>query len=237
MKGTLDIEHDERYRTLTNWSTISCSDGYMSTAPKKRTRIQAQNEKLIVAAALQVFSANGFRGSTVEQIARKSGMSKANILYYFRSKTDIYLAVLEHTLSIWLDPLKDLDPNGDPMEQIWSYTKAKLVLSQNQPEASRLFANEILHGAPMIAPFLKTELKALVDEKCAVIQSWIDQGKIAALHPLHLIFFIWSSTQHYADFAAQIQILSIKSDDRLFSDAEATLKTMLFGGLRVPSES
>ena len=44
-------------------------------------------------------------------------------------------------------------------------------MSRTRPEASRLFANEILHGAPAIGDFLRGPLKALVDEKAAVIDA------------------------------------------------------------------
>ena len=203
----------------------------MSTAPKKRTRIQVENETLIINAALEVFSTYGYRGSTVEQIAGKAGMSKANVLYYFRRKNDIYLAVLEHTLTIWLDPLEELDPDGDPQQELWRYIKTKLALSRQQPAASRLFANEILQGAPMIRPFLETELKKLVQVKCAVIQGWIDAGKLIDLDPLHLIFLIWSATQHYADFAPQINALHDSDNEKLYTDAERTLHAVLFQGL------
>ncbi len=182
-------------------------------------------------AALDVFSANGYRGSTVDQIAQTAGMSKANVLYYFKKKEDIYAAVLARTLAVWLDPLEELDPNGDPIEELWQYARQKLQLSRDAPHASRLFANEILQGAPVIRPFLDNELKSLVDEKCQIIQAWIDQKKLAPVSPLHLLFLIWSATQHYADFDPQIRALKDGSEEALYSDAEHTLKLILTRGL------
>lgn len=204
----------------------------ITPAPRKRTRIQVQNEERIVAAALDVFSSNGYRGSTVDQIARNAGMSKANVLYYFNTKDDIYTAVLNRTLSVWLDPLEQLDATGDPIEQIWNYARQKLHLSRTAPHASRLFANEILQGATAVRPFLQTGLKTLVDSRCRIIQVWIDEGKIAAVSPLHLLFLIWSSTQHYADFQPQIEALYDGDDDALFNEAERTLKLIITQGLR-----
>ncbi len=202
-----------------------------NTAPKKRTRIQTQNEARIIAAALDVFSTYGYRGSTVDRIAASAGMSKANVLYYFNKKQVIYTAVLEQTLSVWLDPLEELDADGDPLEELWKYTRQKLQLSRQAPHASRLFANEILHGAPSIGPFLNNELKALVEQKCQVIQTWIDDGKLAPIAPLHLLFLIWSSTQHYADFEPQTRALNNHDEDTLYNDAEVTLRLILTKGL------
>lgn len=200
------------------------------TPVEKNTRIQQQNRLRILNAALDVFSRYGYRGSTVAQIAENAEMSKANLLYYYKTKNDIYISVLENILTEWLAPLKDLDPNGDPAEQIWAYTKTKLALSESAPEASRLFANEIMQGAPMIKQFLQNDLKTLVDDKSAVIQQWIDAGQLAPVAPLNLLFLIWAATQHYADFNVQAEILS-DNPDTLFKDAEHTLKTIILNGL------
>ncbi len=199
------------------------------------TKIQQRNQRKILTAALDVFSRYGYRGATVAQIADAAAMSKPNLLYYFKSKQAIYLAVLEHTLTQWLEPLMLLDANGDPREEIWRYVKCKLDSSRTAPEASRLFANEILQGAPMIHQFLATDLKTLVDEKCAVLQQWVDERRIAPVTPIHLIFLIWAATQHYADFQVQIAALGRDTAD-LYPDGEQTLKTIILGGLQ-PLES
>ena len=200
------------------------------TAPRK-TRIQAQNEDLILKAALEVFSAFGFRGATVDQIARNCGLSKPNLLYYFRRKEDIYVAVLEHTLQGWLEPLRMLDPAGEPIAEITRYIRAKIRLSRDNPKASRLFANEILHGAPAVGPYLKGPLKALVDEKSAIIRGWIAEGKLNPVDPHHLIFAIWATTQHYADFEPQVSAVTGNPPD-LMATAEETLTMLFVEGLR-----
>jgi TetR/AcrR family transcriptional regulator len=196
-----------------------------------RTRIQAENEQRILAAALEEFSVHGFRGATIDQIAARAAMSKPNLLYYFARKEDVYVAVLEHTLTDWLEPLKQLDAKGDPAEEIWSYIERKLELSRSAPSASRLFANEILQGAPRVKSILEGPLKELVDEKCLVIQAWIDAGALRDVDPMHLIFMIWATTQHYADFEVQIDALSDAPREDRFTSAEQTLRTVFVEGL------
>lgn len=176
-----------------------------SASVVQKTRIQNQNEALILDAALEVFSVYGYRGTTVDQIALKSGLSKPNLLYYFKRKEDIYTAVLERTLALWLAPLNDLDANKDPIEELTRYISAKLDLTFERPEASKLFANEILHGAPHVAGFLKGPLKQLVTAKASVIRGWSAAGKIKSVDAEHLLFAIWSVTQHYADFGVQVE--------------------------------
>ena len=196
-----------------------------------KTRIQARNKEIILDAALDIFSAFGFRGSTVDQIAAKSDMSKPNLLYYFRRKEDIYVALLEHTLSDWLEPLRELNPSGDPLNELSRYISAKMQMSDANPKASRLFANEILHGAPMIEKFLKGPLRQLVAEKAQVIQSWIAQGKLAPVDPYHLIFAIWAVTQHYADFSVQVDAVLGRHEDA--KSAQKAVLEILLRGLKV----
>ena len=200
---------------------------------RPRTRIQARNRETILDAALEVFSVYGFRGSTVDQIAAKCGLSKPNLLYYFRRKEDIYKAVLERTLDTWLEPLRALDAQGDPIAEIAAYVTAKLTLAKQKPEASRLFVNEILHGAPAICDFLTGPLKNLVDEKAAVISGWIAAGKLNPVDPHHLIFAIWAMTQHYADF--DVQVRAVLGKDRggegRFEDAARYLENLFMHGL------
>lgn len=197
------------------------------TAPQPRTRIQRKNITAILDAALEVFSQYGFRGATLDQIAQTSGLSKPNLLYYFPSKEAIHAALLSQLLDTWLDPLRALDPEGDPREELLGYVRRKLEMSRDFPRESRLFANEILQGAPRIMDVITGELKPLVDEKAAVIRSWVAAGKIADVHPYHLIFSIWALTQHYADFDVQVRAVLGEEGEDPFPEAERYLD-MLF---------
>ncbi|TDE40757.1 TetR family transcriptional regulator C-terminal domain-containing protein [Antarcticimicrobium sediminis] len=194
--------------------------------PKDRapTRIQQKNRAAILDAALDVFSAQGFRGATVDQIATVAGLSKPNLLYYFPSKEAIHNEVLSQLLDTWLDPLRALDPAGDPLEEILAYVQRKLEMSRDYPRESRLFANEIVQGAPRIHDVLSTDLRALVDEKVAVIKAWSDAGRIAPVHPYHLIFSIWSLTQHYADF--EVQVRAVLGEEDPFAATPEFMETL-----------
>jgi TetR/AcrR family transcriptional regulator len=193
--------------------------------PKDRspTRIQKKNRAAILEAALEVFSAHGFRGATVDQIASEAGLSKPNLLYYFPSKEAIFTALLSELLDTWLDPLRALDPEGEPLEEMLAYVQRKLQMSQDFPRESRLFANEIVQGAPRMLEALSTDLKDLVGEKAAVIEGWMHAGKLKPSHPKHLIFSIWSLTQHYADF--DVQVRTLMGDEDPFDAAPEFLET------------
>lgn len=209
----------------------------MSSKPtgsgKKTTRIQTHNREKILQAALEVFSSFGYRGSTVEQIAAEAGMSKSNLLYYFSSKKLIYTSVLENILGEWLAPLRALEVDGNPALEIGAYIARKLEHSATNPKASRLFANEVLQGAPIIGDILRGPLKDLLDAKAAVIRAWADQGRIRPVDPYHLVFMIWATTQHYADFDTQIRALTGTGiDNKDFArTAQQSVTDLILNGL------
>ena len=198
----------------------------------KPTRIQTENRAKIAAAALEIFAAEGFRGATVDAIAERAGMSKPNLLYYFVSKEAIYRTVLERLLEDWLAPMRELNPDGDPAREIAAYLDRKMEMARDYPQESRLFANEMLRGAPNLSDVFSGELKTLVDEAAATIRGWAEAGKIAPVDPRHLIFAIWSTTQHYADFDVQVRGLLGDDGEGRFHDGAAFLKTLFLDGLR-----
>ena len=208
-----------------------------SKRPRAQTRIQREKQEVILEAALDVFSREGFRGATIDQIAEAAGMSKPNLLYYFPRKEEIYQRLLAEMLDIWLAPLREIDSVGDPVPEFRSYLRRKLEMSRDYPRQSRLFANEMLQGAPRVLEMLETDLKALVDDKAKVIESWMDAGKIVRTDPYHLIFSIWATTQHYADF--DVQVRAVLGKDRggegRFEDAARFLENLFLHGL-LPSK-
>jgi TetR/AcrR family transcriptional regulator len=191
--------------------------------PKPRTRIQKRNVEAILDAALEVFSTRGFRGATLDQIAEVAGLSKPNVLYYFRSKDAIHSALLARLLETWLDPLKTLDPDGDPVEEIVGYVLHKLEMARDYPRESRLFANEIVQGAPHILAEIEGPLRDLVDATAEMIRGWTRAGRLADVDPHHLIFSIWATTQHYADFDVQVRAILKPEGDAHLADAATFL--------------
>ncbi len=204
----------------------------MSPSTHPRTRIQQKNRDSILDAALEVFSLHGFRGATLDQIAEGAGLSKPNLLYYFPSKEAVHQALLTGLLDTWLDPLRAMNPDGDPIPEILGYVRRKLDLARDYPRESRLFANEILQGAPRMRDVIEGELKRLVDEKAKVLSRWIDDGRLARVNPVHLIFSIWALTQHYADFDVQVRAVLGGGHDP-FVEAAEYLET-LFRKLLAP---
>lgn len=174
-------------------------------------RIRQDNEAIILPAAERVFARYGFRGATMQQIADAAALPKANLHYYFGNKQNLYLRVLENILHDWLSPLEGICATADPKTSLAEYVGRKIHFSFHRPEASKLFANEILQGAPMVHPLLKTALRQLVEEKARILDGWIAAGKLRSLDTTHFFFTVWSMTQTYADF--DIQIAAVCGED------------------------
>ena len=181
----------------------------MTSRPSRMRRAKTD---AILAAALEVFSTEGFRGATLDQIAGAAGLSKPNLLYYFPSKEAVHRSLLARQLDTWLEPLRGIDPAGEPRQEIRAYILRKLEMARDLPRESRLFAGAILRGGAHVGDILRGPLKALVDEKAEVIRAWSRAGRIAPVDPHHLIFSIWAATQHYADFDPQVR--AVLGEDR-----------------------
>ncbi|MBJ8746860.1 HTH-type transcriptional regulator RutR [Citrobacter farmeri] len=200
----------------------------------KRLQAVSAKREAILTAALNTFSQYGFHGTRIEQIAEQAGVSKTNLLYYYPSKEVLYVAVLRQILHIWLAPLKAFREDFAPLAAIEEYIRLKLEVSRDYPQASRLFCMEMLAGAPLLMDELTGDLKALIDEKSMLIAGWVKSGKLAPVDPHHLIFMIWASTQHYADFAPQIEAVTGATlrDETFFNQTVENVQRMIIEGIR-----
>ncbi|HCJ30606.1 MAG TPA: HTH-type transcriptional regulator RutR [Pseudomonas sp.] len=205
-----------------------------ASALNRRARMIESKRAAILEAALDLFSRFGLHGTSLDQVATQADVSKTNLLYYFGSKDDLYVSVLRQLLEVWLRPLKTFSPEQDPVEAISAYLRVKLELSRDHPAESRLFCMEIMRGAPLLLGELEQPLRELVENKVAVIQAWIDAGKLAPVEPHHLIFSLWATTQHYADFRVQVEAVAGRTldDPAFFEEALQSLQSLILNGVR-----
>ena len=179
----------------------------MSTQIRK-IEIRQANEALILAAAEKIFAINGYKGAATGDIAREAGIPKANLHYYFKTKSVLYREVLKHILDDWMAAASAFDIYHEPEEALRTYVKAKMEFSRQRPFGSRVWASEIMSGAPVLDNFLSTTLKTWLNERVRTIRRWAREGKIKSVDPHALMYMIWATTQHYADFERQIVILN-----------------------------
>ena len=199
----------------------------------QKAAIREENERLILEAAEDVFANYGFEGATTSRIARQAGIPKANLHYYFPTKEGLYRRVIDQIFTIWLEAADSFDDCDDPVEAISRYISKKMDISRNNPKGSKVWANEIIQRAPIIQDYLETTLKTWTDSRAAVIQKWIDEDKIVDIKPDYLLYMIWSTTQHYADFGHQIRTLNNGdelSDDQ-FEEAKRNVTDIILRGI------
>ncbi|ADZ70714.1 TetR/AcrR family transcriptional regulator [Polymorphum gilvum] len=189
----------------------------MDRRPSSKSATRAENERLILEAAETVFAEHGFRGATTGMIAERAGIPKANLHYYFPTKETLYRQVVENIFTIWLDAANSFDECADPQEALTRYITTKMDISRQHPMGSKVWANEILHRAPVIQDYLETTLREWTATRIAVIDRWIAEGKMAPVDARTLLYMIWATTQHYADFNHQIDTLN---GGRPLSDAQ-----------------
>ncbi|WP_027896237.1 TetR/AcrR family transcriptional regulator [Zestomonas thermotolerans] len=211
-----------------------------NTTGKPAGRIRQKNEEVIIAAAEQEFARHGFKGTSMNAIALRAGLPKANLHYYFSNKLRLYVAVLSNILDLWDSAFNALTVDDDPAEALARYIRAKLEFSRRQPLASRIFAMEVISGGQYLEKHFNQDYRTWFRSRAAVFEAWIAAGKMDPVDPMHLIFLLWSSTQHYADFSTQIckvtQSKRLTKDD--FEVAARTLTHVILKGcgLTPPAE-
>ncbi|MBB3062870.1 TetR/AcrR family transcriptional regulator [Microbulbifer rhizosphaerae] len=216
-----------------------------NTAERKKTykrgKIRDHNLELILGAAREEFVLKGFKGASIQAIADRAGLPKANIHYYFKTKPNLYLAVLEEIIGLWNDHFDEINVEDDPAGVLDRFIRQKVELSYTHPQSSKLFAMEIIQGAPHLKNYMRNKMRPWVRKRAEVIEAWIADGRMKPVDPTHLIFLIWSSTQHYADFETQVlTILNRAEYERSMIDeiADFLSRTILAGvGLEPPERS
>jgi TetR/AcrR family transcriptional regulator len=201
-----------------------------------KKQIREENEALILDAAEKVFSEAGFGGATMQLIADMAGLPKANLHYYFPTKEALYRRVVENIFNIWLTAADSFETASGPAEGIGNYIDAKLEISRRHPAGSKVWATEVMHRAPVIQDYLETTLVEWTDSRIAVINRWIKDGLMDPIDPRHLLYMIWATTQHYADFGHQIETLngSKQLSERQWADVKTTVKRIILTGIGVP---
>ncbi|PQO22472.1 TetR family transcriptional regulator [Rhodobacteraceae bacterium WD3A24] len=182
-----------------------------------KTDIREENERLILDSAEYVFAEHGFRGATMQMIADQAGLPKANLHYYFSAKETLYRRVVERIFTIWLGAAESFETSETPERALRTYIARKMEMSRTHRYGSKVWANEVMQGAPIIQDYLEVTLRDWTETRIEAIDRWIAAGRIDPINPRWLLYMIWATTQHYADFSHQIETLN---DARPLSDAQ-----------------
>ena len=182
-----------------------------------KARIRKINEERITTAAITAFASKGPHGTTIAEIAASLDMPTATVHYYFKNKETLYDAVLQQIVHLWFSKIAGIEDGDEPLAELEKYVRSKMEFSRQYPEASRIFASDILGGHSNILRKVETEIRPIVAKKCRLIDSWVKAGRLRPIDPLNLFFMIWGITEYYANFASEI---SVFFDGKAMPDAE-----------------
>ncbi len=198
------------------------------SAPATATRRRGAKEQDILDAAQEQFAQHGYGGASIETIAAGIGMTRHSLLYYYASKEQLYVAVLNRIVDRWLEGMQALSIGDDPAKAIAQYIAVKMRFSKEQPSGSRVFTQEIIAGAPRYKAELELRVKPVLQRDIATFQAWAKAGRVRKLDFMHLMFLLWATTQAYADLAPQFALLLGKPElEATDYDAARTLITDL----------
>lgn len=160
----------------------------------------------IRAAGITEFALHGFKGTSTQAIAERAGMTKAQLHYYIAGKEELYEELLQSVLDAWAHVFPFDESSADPRTVLSGYIRAKLEYSFAFPELSRIFTREVLSGGPHLQKFWQ-QASVSANDKVKVMQRWISQHSLRPMDARLLLIHIWTLTQHYADYAPQIELM------------------------------
>ena len=198
-----------------------------------KIEIRRRNVKKILLAAEKVFAEKGYGGTAMADIAELAELPRSNLHYYFSTKDELYRAVLLDLLEVWKQDAQCFEVFDDPRVVLSSYIRAKMNHSRSRPHGSKVWANEIIHGAPVLGVTLDEGLYDWAKMKEAKIRQWVETGRIVAVEPSALLYMIWASTQHYADFSHQVAVLNEHQalSELQFERAVQTVTSVILRGI------
>ena len=198
-----------------------------------KIEIRRSNVEKILLGAEQVFAEKGFAGTAMADIAAQVQLPRSNLHYYFSTKTDLYSAVLLGLLEVWKQDALCFETYDDPRLVLSSYIRAKMHHSRTRPHGSKVWANEMIHGAPTLGLALDASLYDWAKIKEAKIRQWVQDKRILPVEPSSLLYMIWASTQHYADIDHQVMIINDHQplSDIQFERAVQTVTSVILRGI------
>lgn len=198
-----------------------------------QARHREETRQRILTAAERVFADYGFEGASFSRIAAEVNLPKSNIVYYFETKKKLYQLVVENIFNVWREAADSIHPDNDPEQALGEYIDTKLDLARERPYGSKVWANEIIQRAPIAQDYLVPELRRWTEERIRIIDIWIERGLIRPIDPRSLLYAIWATTQHYADFTHQIQTLNNDQElsDSQWDETKRAVKDILIQGV------
>ena len=142
-------------------------------------------DRILAAAALE-FAERGFGGARVDRIARRARVNKAMLYYHFRSKQELYRALLRRTFTIAARRMQAIAAGaGSPAEKVDRVIAGMAALIREQEFLPAIMLREVAEGG---AHLDRKTLEALVGVPRAVGAIVLDGVAQGAFRPVHPMF-------------------------------------------------
>ncbi|MEN0108185.1 MAG: TetR/AcrR family transcriptional regulator [Pseudomonas sp.] len=149
----------------------------------------------ILQAASEVFAEQGFAAAKVQSIATRAGLPKANVLYHFKSKDNLYSQVLARVTGPYLEACRAFEPQEQPLEALTRHIRALSRLFQEQPFGAKVLMTELAAGATRLSAEHVERWRTQARQSVARLGEWIDLGLLAPADPQHVLMQLWAMAQ------------------------------------------
>jgi len=215
----------------------------MTNAQERKAQERQARRRRIQEAARTVFTERGYAGASIELIARAAQLSVGAIYLYFRSKEDLYVSLIEDTLTVFdveMAQLREQTEVSNRLRETWSIL---VRWAEKDPEGPRILR---LLAQPAIRPQLSDEVVAAVSAGISRVQ---DHLGACVADGIHAGIYRQSNAREIADLAWSVLLGSMDAAemhtniglaaeplatraDRALQLIESALSTQVAGSLR-----
>jgi len=190
-----------------------------------------------------VFAEKGYAGTSIEAVARAAQLSVGAIYLYFRSKEDLYISLIEDTLTVFDVEMAQVREQSDVGQRLRKTWDLLVRWSETDAEGPRILR---LLSQPAIRPQLSDEVVAAVSAGIARVQDHIGAcvadgihaGVYRQVNAREIADLAWSVLLGALDAAEMSASLGIATDalaartDRALALIESALAPQVAAGLR-----
>jgi AcrR family transcriptional regulator len=154
-------------------------------SPRKFTTATVPTREAVFDAAATLFSAKGFDGISMDDIARRAGVNKAMIYYHFADKLTLYRSVVGEMLQHMTGTVTAIAAaDGPAPEKLDRFIEAFVRMTETRPWFPALMLREISEGAPHLDLETLRRLRTVVLTFARILEEGHAAGVFRKVHPI-----------------------------------------------------
>ncbi|OYD08135.1 TetR/AcrR family transcriptional regulator [Paludifilum halophilum] len=155
----------------------------MPRSPKQNREIREQRIRQILDATLSVYRDRGYHGAEMGEIARRAGVGRGLVYYYFKDKQDVFLTLIRYSLDWWKKRMALILRLDAPVShRLAEYLRTACSMALEHPNMSH-FHQSIAPDVPFVFPERKEEVweiyqETLWDPVRSLLREGVETGEI-----------------------------------------------------------